>query len=88
MKHTKGDWTSTKMIGEENHCICAQVFDNDGKSLCYIDSRYGEIEATANAKLVAAAPVLLEFAIEMTRRYPNSPWIYEQGNEAIKKATD
>ncbi len=38
-------------------------------------------------KLIAAAPELLEFAIEMVRRYPNSPWIYEQGNKAIQKAT-
>ena len=28
---------------------------------------------------------LLEFAIEMVKRYPNSPWIYEQGNKAIQK---
>lgn len=30
---------------------------------------------------------LLTFAIEMVKRYPNSPWITEQGNKAIKKLT-
>ena len=38
-------------------------------------------------KVVEQRDELLEFAIEMVKRYPNSPWIYEQGNKAIKKAT-
>ena len=29
---------------------------------------------------------LLKFVKEMAKRYPNSPWIYEQANELIKKA--
>jgi len=29
---------------------------------------------------------LLEFAMEMVKRYPNSPWIYEQAQKAIDKA--
>ena len=33
-----------------------------------------------------AAPELLAFAIEMVKRYPNSPWINEQGQKAIDKA--
>jgi hypothetical protein len=45
-------------------------------------SRRGE-----NAKLIAAAPELLQFAIEMARRYPNSPWINEEANKLIEKAT-
>ena len=44
--------------------------------------------AIANAKLIAVAPKLLEFAIEMVKRYPNSPWIYEQANDIIKQATE
>ena len=39
-----------------------------------------------NAKLIAAAPELLAFAIEMVKRYPNSPWITNQATEAINKA--
>lgn len=59
-KHTKGEWEHTSMKGTEGHCFCAQVFDGEGNSLCHIDSRYGEKEATANAKLIAASPELLE----------------------------
>jgi len=40
----------------------------------------------ANAKLIAAAPELLEFAMEMVKRYPNSEWITDQANKAINKA--
>jgi hypothetical protein len=50
------------------------------------DCEYPIEMAKANAKLIAAAPKLLEFAIEMVNRYPNSPWIYEQGNNAINIA--
>lgn len=31
---------------------------------------------------------MLEFIQEMARRYPNSPWIYKEANEIIKKATE
>lgn len=50
------------------------------------DCDYPVEEARANARLIAAAPKLLELAIEMARRYPNSPWIYEQANDAIRCA--
>jgi len=43
-------------------------------------------EEHANAQLIAVAPELLEFAIEMVKRYPTSPWIYEKGQELINKA--
>ena len=50
------------------------------------DCDYPIEEAKANANLIAAAPDLLEFAQEMARRYPNSPWIHEQANVAINRA--
>lgn len=45
-----------------------------------------EKELYANAELISAAPELLAFTIEMVKRYPNSPWITEQGQKAINKA--
>jgi len=55
MKHTKGEWTFSPMKGTKHHCFSAQVWDENGFNLASIDSRYGEIEATANAKLIAEA---------------------------------
>lgn len=69
-KHTKGEWDYSPMKGQVMHCTCAQVWDSEGKNLAVIDSRYGEEEATANAKLIAAAPELLEAcmkAIELVK---------------------
>jgi len=59
---------------------------NIGNEKSLSDCEYPIEEAKANAKLIAASPDLLEFAQEMVRRYPNSPWIYEQGNAAINRA--
>lgn len=92
MKHTQGEWElsdvqKTSWGGVQREVIVhieshhfkgvavANVYDTDGE------------EGNANARLITAAPDLLEFAQEMVRRYPNSPWIFEQGNEVIKKAT-
>jgi len=44
-------------------------------------------EAEIHAKLFNVAPELLNFAIEMKQRYPNSPWIYEEAERLIKKIT-
>ena len=38
-------------------------------------------------KLAEAAPEMLKYIQEMVRRYPNNPWIYEEGKTLIKKAT-
>lgn len=40
----------------------------------------------AKNPLIEAAPELLKFAMDMVERYPNSPWILEQANQAINKA--
>ncbi|KAB8156168.1 hypothetical protein EZY14_002815 [Kordia sp. TARA_039_SRF] len=45
-----------------------------------------QIENRADEILITAAPDLLEFAQEMVKRYPNSPWITDQANKAINKA--
>jgi len=47
---------------------------------------YGD-NAEKNTNLALAAPEMLEFIIEMAKRYPNSEWISKEANELIKKAT-
>jgi hypothetical protein len=65
-----------------------------------LEPKYGTVEITCEGladhmimfhqhcktDVEKAAPELLEFAMEMVKRYPNSPWIYEQGQKAINKA--
>lgn len=50
----------------------------------------GKDTAEANAERLAKCwnmhDELLQFAKEMSRRYPNSPWIYKEANELIEKA--
>ena len=54
------EWTSSKMKGKAGHCICAQVFDENGDSLAVIDTRYGEKKASKYAKLIAQSPQMLD----------------------------
>jgi len=65
----------------------------NGNTIAYTSNQFGtgsgyvsESKAEANAKLIAAAPDLLEFAQEMVRRCPNSTWLSEQAQKAIEKA--
>jgi hypothetical protein len=83
-KFTKGKWIidGIDVIAENGQTIC-QVYDADCTHISEMNMKVVE----ANAKLIAAAPELLEFAIEMVKRYPNSPWISKQGQAAINKAT-
>lgn len=79
MKHTKGEW---KVIYSSAH-IGYQTFDVDmGKPI------YGEMEA--NAKLIAAAPELLETLQRALNDFKNQTWTeetYTVINNAINKAT-
>ena len=95
MKHTKGEWKINPYIGSDGsinkeepiywqNVITTKNFQTDIVAKCL--SRDKD-KLQTNAKLITAAPELLEFAKEMVKRYPNSPWIYEQANKAIKKAT-
>ena len=59
-----------------------------------LERKYGVIEITfegleEHLKMFnyIQSKELLEFAQEMVERYPNSPWITEHANKAIKKAT-
>lgn len=72
-KGTQGYWKSQNIF--ENHVV---TDDKDN----VLDIRGNEY----NAKLIAAAPKLLAFAIEIVKRYPNSPWIIDEGQQAIDQA--
>ena len=89
-KHTQGKWRVENdfniSMTEKNGMIYGFLQTKSFRNVKDVN-KWDEEKAKANAKLIAAAPELLEFAIEMVKRYPNSPWITEQGNKAIKKAT-
>jgi len=96
MEYTKGNWYATHFgLASEGATRVLSRDDSNASKLGFdrfICNTYGNDtsdvkKCEANAKLIAAAPDLLEFAVEMVSRYSNSPWIYEQGNNAIKKAT-
>lgn len=87
-KHTHGSWYVAEDQGDNangNRVIIRT--DKGNHPQVAVAIHYNTEANNANAKIMAAGPELLEFAIEMVKRYPNSPWISEQGNKAIQKAT-
>src|SRR5690625_1957633 len=64
-KHTPGPWTFSGQKGPVGICIKAQVWDSEGYNLSVMKSTEDPEEATANARLVAAAPDMLEALNEM-----------------------
>ena len=88
-KHTKGPWA----VVEHDHAICIQT-ESPSKTK-YGASRYAAIggfdrndraqleEARANARLIAAAPELLE---ALTDCVEHMHWTQPQGEAALKKA--
>ena len=88
-KHTEGPWS----VVEHDHAICIQT-ESPSKTK-YGASRYAAIggfdrndraqleEARANARLIAAAPELLE---ALTDCVEHMHWTQPQGEAALKKA--
>ena len=56
----KSPWTHSTQVGVPAHCFCAQVWDADGVSVATIEPTTDPADATATARLFAAAPDLLE----------------------------
>jgi len=57
--HTPGPWDYSDQKGSRKHCYLGQVWDSNGESLAVLDSTTDPAVATANARLIAAAPELL-----------------------------
>lgn len=98
-KHTTAPWSLPHFANGKKGCNCRWVLSECHLgSVCTIDYstskdwRDGDNppleEAIANAKLIRTSPDLLKFVIKMADRYSNSPWIYEEANKLIKKATE
>ena len=88
MTHTKGPWRA-ELTADERH---GEIWAENGQKITVLDCRYGEIgEPEANARLIAAAPELLEAldallwaAAEKTLKQKEEVW--EQARRAIAKA--
>lgn len=52
-------WTFTPQTGVPGHCDCAQVWDENGKSLAIIEPTADEADATKIAVMMAGAPDLV-----------------------------
>jgi len=52
-------WTFTQQTGVPGHCDCAQVWDENGKSLAIIEPTADEADATKIAAMMASAPDLV-----------------------------
>jgi len=95
-QHTKGKWTSSPQIktlivnNEIRGCHQAQVWDSNGKSLATIEPTKDESIASANGKLIAVAPEMLEALLSIRRHGLIEKDGYEKAvktlNEVIKKA--
>jgi hypothetical protein len=66
-EHTPEPWSYSEQRGSPGHCTLAQVWDFYGNSLAVIEATDAESEATALARLMAAAPNLLD-ALELLWR--------------------
>lgn len=87
-KHTKGEWKSNGTFISDESDVIATCFVNT-------KTRYiGHKEAEANAKLIAAAPELLEALIILEKLYGQRDGFihpykdaWDKAKSAIKKAT-
>ena len=89
MKHTKGKWATEEWFGET--CIINKVKGQRQSTICKMAINE-EAEANANAKLIAAAPELLEALTEIKEQADgygviNHTWLNSLCSEAIKKAS-
>ena len=86
-KHTKGEWKATPQRGIIGHCTVAQIWTNKKeRSIANITSCDTEDEANANAKLIAAAPELLQ-ALEKIATNSGDHAMIRIAIKAIQKAT-
>lgn len=93
-KFTKGEWKTT--IAElKDFFLCAVGSIETKRVICHtnIDYKMTSEECKANAKLIAAAPDLLDSCIELFEYYKSECLIpnlvvLKKAQQAIKKATE
>lgn len=56
----RSPWTFSEQIGNEEACFTARVFNVDGNTIAKMEATHDDSVATANARLMAAAPQLLQ----------------------------
>jgi hypothetical protein len=105
-KHTPGEWSLPHFAREDQDCNCGYIFNPNGMTIgeIYYDkgdnSDYPTLEESqANAKLICAAPKMLEalqafmnnvdewIKTDIPADKEQSKMIYDKVKEAIKKAT-
>lgn len=95
--HSPGPWTHSDQVGDKEHCFVAQVWDRSEVNLATLESTVDAREATANARLMAAAPELLVACKAMMKMimdaqrgisHPEPLVVFTQAGSAIQKATE
>lgn len=86
LKHTKGEWE----IKRTGMPILFDIFNSDNYFIGSVSSSDVKIEqATANANLIAASPIMLQALIEV-QKHMNAfipEHVFDKVNNAIEKAT-
>lgn len=91
-KHTPGPW---KVFDEHGNYIHCTIMDETNTRLCEVRKfNVGQKYVLANAKLIAAAPELLELLYAMVVNFgfssattPEQGKLIQKAHETIKKAT-
>jgi len=85
---TPGPWDFSPQTGAEGHCYQAQVWGPDGDEVAAVTTTAPRFNATANARLMAAAPDLLEAAKKMRSRlkYADPYVVPDDAMEDLKAA--
>ena len=82
MKYTKAPWSNTGLeIRAQNSTIIATVYS-------HLPNNQSREEAEANAKLIAAAPAMLELLIRIEKSLMTPDYIRELCQPVIKQATE
>lgn len=88
-KHTKGEWKLMERPSNISNSI--GVESNGERHTRLEDYTNNKDEAAANAKLIAAAPELLEALMNLTntcQKYFRDEFKLDEATNAIKKATE